>query len=674
MRLGTLTLEGLTRFRRPVEVDFEAIGPGVIAIAGPNGAGKTTLLEATGPGILFRELPTRTPSGIQHWIRKRGAVVGLTFRTGTARFDARVEVTRKGKQTAYLDRGGVAIASGKVSDYDDAIARLFGTSGAFYVSVFGAQGGGGRFSTLKVSDRKGLFRFYLGLDRVERAHTAARSKLTALGSQAEEIDRLDVSLRETDVGLKEIKDGRPDLDREVRDCAVVVDEALTRRDEVAGIVAVAAVADAYDRALDGIVDAEDALEALEAGKPDGPEGERPDPRAAEKTLDEGQATKTTVDMLREDLAQRRRETATALNERNNRRGAADLIDEVPCGARDDCADCQFLVDAVAGRVELPEWEGKVEEARGEEAEADRLVDKAPALPDLDGLRLKVRTIRNAERVWGDLAVAHEGWRTQITAARKLVADRKAEAKRLRAELPSGLPEDPPDEDDVEALDKKVEEAQEALDEARKAVAVSDGREEGLRADRARYAGRKKKLAKEAEDLPALRALVKALGPDGIQAFEIDAAGPRVSELATALLHSCYGTRFRVEVRTTRELRSREGVAEDFAITVVDAMRGGERTVAGLSGGEQVIIDEAIRSALALFAAERGAATWETCWRDEVVGGLDPDNSALYVRMLHRLRELGGYHQILYVTHDERAITAADAVLRVEAGGDVRVER
>ena len=46
-------------------------------------------------------------------------------------------------------------------------------------------------------------------------------------------------------------------------------------------------------------------------------------------------------------------------------------------------------------------------------------------------------------------------------------------------------------------------------------------------------------------------LERALGREGIQALEIDAAGPEVSQTCNELLQACYGPRFRVELRTIR---------------------------------------------------------------------------------------------------------------------------
>lgn len=93
-------------------------------------------------------------------------------------------------------------------------------------------------------------------------------------------------------------------------------------------------------------------------------------------------------------------------------------------------------------------------------------------------------------------------------------------------------------------------------------------------------------------------------------------------------------------------------------------------LASLSGGEQVVIDEAFRMASCLFTSRRWEEPTLTLWRDETVGALDHDNALRYVQMLKKARELGGFHQIIYVTHDDRAVLTADAVIRISESGEV----
>jgi len=57
VKIHQLNLCGITEaFPGPVSVDFEALGPSLIALVGQNGAGKSTLIGSVF-AALFRQLP-----------------------------------------------------------------------------------------------------------------------------------------------------------------------------------------------------------------------------------------------------------------------------------------------------------------------------------------------------------------------------------------------------------------------------------------------------------------------------------------------------------------------------------------------------------------------------------------------------------------------------------------
>ncbi len=188
------------------------------------------------------------------------------------------------------------------------------------------------------------------------------------------------------------------------------------------------------------------------------------------------------------------------------------------------------------------------------------------------------------------------------------------------------------------------------------------------------------LARKREDLTRLQTdvelaevevgdwslLARALGKDGIQALEIDAAGPEVARVTNELLEACYGSRFSISFETLREKKSARGeYSEAFDVKVYD--QGHERTVEALSGGERVVVGEAVGLAIAIFNSRKSGIRWETLFRDETAGALDAVNAAAYVDMLRRALELGGFHQVLFVSHSPEVWERADVRLLVEGG-------
>lgn len=170
------------------------------------------------------------------------------------------------------------------------------------------------------------------------------------------------------------------------------------------------------------------------------------------------------------------------------------------------------------------------------------------------------------------------------------------------------------------------------------------------------------------DLIDWQALAQMLGRDGLPVLEIDAAGPGVSAEANDLMQASYDGRFVLELVTQEPKADGKGLKEVFDLKVYDHERGGEaRDVADLSGGEQVIIDAALRAAIALFINRRNEQPIRTMWLDETTGALDPDNAQRYVAMLRRLHERAGLHHLLFVSHNPDVSAQADAQLQVADG-------
>jgi exonuclease SbcC len=162
-------------------------------------------------------------------------------------------------------------------------------------------------------------------------------------------------------------------------------------------------------------------------------------------------------------------------------------------------------------------------------------------------------------------------------------------------------------------------------------------------------------------------LERALGKDGVQALEIDAAGPEVVAIINALLADWPGdNRYCVAFETLREKKSARGeYTESFDVRVTH--NGREKQVEALSGGQGVVIDTAVRLAFAIFNVRKAGVRWETLWLDEAAGALDPDNAMAYVSMLRRARELGAFRQVIFVSHSQEVWEAADARLFVADG-------
>ncbi|MGH9821656.1 MAG: hypothetical protein ACREDR_00135, partial [Blastocatellia bacterium] len=178
----------------------------------------------------------------------------------------------------------------------------------------------------------------------------------------------------------------------------------------------------------------------------------------------------------------------------------------------------------------------------------------------------------------------------------------------------------------------------------------------------------------------LNLLADATGKNGVPTLRIDEALPRIGETANQLLAACYGPQFSIKLATLREKAKAGEYSEELDILVYD--NGQERMVEAISGGEEVIISEALSLALAIFNHrsahdragalnagiwENASADYETLFRDETAGALSPENAQAYIKMLRAAMQLGGYSNIIFVSHSPEVWQLADVRLMVDNG-------
>ena len=185
------------------------------------------------------------------------------------------------------------------------------------------------------------------------------------------------------------------------------------------------------------------------------------------------------------------------------------------------------------------------------------------------------------------------------------------------------------------------------------------------------AQRESDVAACVETLEDWTRLGQDLGKDGLQALEIDAAIPQLNALTNDLLHTCHGPRFTIEVRTDRLSSDGRKSLEDLDVRVLDTVKGREASIETYSGGERVVLGEALALALTSLACQYAGLRRPTLVRDETGASLDPENGRAYVKMLRRGAELLGAEKVLFVTHSPELQALADARI-VVAGGAATV--
>lgn len=170
-----------------------------------------------------------------------------------------------------------------------------------------------------------------------------------------------------------------------------------------------------------------------------------------------------------------------------------------------------------------------------------------------------------------------------------------------------------------------------------------------------------------EELADWTRLGADLGRDGIQAAEIDAVGGELTAIANDLLHTCVSTRWTVQIDTQKLASDGKRLLEGCEVRVLDTEDGHDKEGAQLSGGEGVLVGEAISLAIAVLACRYWGIEGPTLVRDETGAALDVGMAPRYVAMLRRAAGAIGASRVLFVSHDPAVQALADARLHVEDG-------
>ena len=163
-------------------------------------------------------------------------------------------------------------------------------------------------------------------------------------------------------------------------------------------------------------------------------------------------------------------------------------------------------------------------------------------------------------------------------------------------------------------------------------------------------------------------VAKAFGKDGIQALELDALAPGISETANRLLESAYGDRFSISIETTRigGQGKKTKQIEDFKIMVTDSNDGEPTALENKSGGEAVWIKRAIYDAFAVIRRRNTGFAFLTCFQDETDGALDASAKTAYCRMLEASHEAAKLRHTIIITHSNEVKAMVEQKIAMES--------
>lgn len=264
------------------------------------------------------------------------------------------------------------------------------------------------------------------------------------------------------------------------------------------------------------------------------------------------------------------------------------------------------------------------------------------------------------------AVRIEGLAAQIADKKKLLENAEKTLREIEAKR------DATAESDFYEAQKKIDLLTEKFTSVKAELAGINATIEAEKKSLAEIAESEKELEKVRKEAEKAKSesvewelVSKAFGKDGIQALELDALAPGISETANRILKSGYGDRFSISIETTRIGGSGKKTKqiEDFKIMVNDD--GDVTALENKSGGESVWIKRAIYDAFAVIRRRNTGFAFLTCFQDETDGALDASAKTAYCRMLEASHEAGKLRHTIIITHSNEVRAMIEQKIAME---------
>ncbi len=702
MRLSVLRLRGISEaFPNEISVDFDNLGRGLIAIVGENGAGKSTLIGSIF-AALFRQLPGQKRS-LYDFATHPQPEIDLTFSVNGARYRSLLKLDPKARQMeSYLfNSEGVPLTNGKKEPFEELVRKFVGTPEFFLSSIFSSQKRTGNFLSLDRSERKELFiRELLGLDRLRLIAAAAKDKAEETAKGTIDLEGQAKSLRE--LVEAEVEDPA-EIEAHLQDLSSRLERLEADKGTAQEHLLEIHAADANRKPLMAeVVSLRQRLRKTDAEITETKRQIARDESLLSGKKDLANLTEREAALVAriEEVHRQIRETqGLEVNNRETKRTVqaldAELIANiaelerlrvereelaiVPCRGEGPYASCPKIRRAIEAGERIPTLEGGVATLALEvEVQRSSLIQIATPSSKLtrtlEGCERERRAIDQERQQYEELR-AVEARRDERLKAMERMAQGRAEVTAELARKESALSAFPD-------LDGKMQASRQELEAVDRLIVSSRYERDSLIARQAQIKQRREqqeaartRLAQVAAELGTARTemedytyLARVFGPDEIQLCEIQAAGPEVSALVNALLEGCFDNKFEIRFRTQRPKADGRGMVDDFDIEVRNKNLDRTCLVDELSGGQFVLVNEAVNLGIAIYNMRQGEGIrYETLFRDETVGALDSANAKEYVHMLRRAMDLGGFHHAIFICHTPLVWGLADRILSVGGG-------
>jgi|GEM_PF-4951328 len=699
MLLKSIHIEGFGPYREAQTIQFGA--EQITSIHGPNGSGKTFLLEAA-LACFYESFPSRKGTIYSHLSSPRGTIE-ISFELDGQTYKAvRTVQAKPQKQEAYLYWGSQLVAGPKATEFAAEIEKLLGPAESALACVFSAQNSAGDMTNLSPSERKELLASWLGLEACSRLAQSATDKSRHHSMRLEDLDGRIKALEKEELRMPEYVAALKEKEEQLKENAQATHETNKQLQaiyqEKAGIEETAkqtkelrtrleALSREREELKNSYTRTSNRLEELEKIIRQKAEIESKARKHAE-IFQEITATSGVLQKLQEEHriyqdAKSQLETKIHATSKNiavlksrleSCRRQASTIDEVHCSRR----DCKFLTEAWKAKDAITTISQKLAEEERRLAQESLQLKNLGQPPAIEPVLVKMKQMQTAAkeleayvRLAARLEAAEKDKQRLAEELDRLVLKGKEKAAEIER-ISRSLKEYAKVSETAALIEKQVsllEERSRTLSAASLTMSQEMGeikaRIQATLKIQQEIATEKERREKIMAEMSEYEAIARIYGKNGFQPLIIDAAAPELEALTRQFLTSICQKNFDISFMTQRETNKGKTMRETLDIIITDLTTGDKRDIANFSGGEKVLLSQAIRMAMSVFQAQKSRKPWQTFFLDESLGELDEVNAEKFLRAVADLTTW--FRRILYISHTPNLTLQAQKQVKVENG-------
>lgn len=723
MKVHSIHIENIATIKK-ADVDYASLGDGIIAISGKTGHGKTHLLESTIPGLLFLRYPFYNNSTIaDRWSGGGGKLSGIVEYRDII---YRIDITGKSQKTpdAILwQKSGdtwLPLSSSKVRDFQNVVAEIFPPKEIFLSSLYAAQCDVQGLFALDKAARADVFSKLINvvaydklIDTCSNDLKTLKSKISVIGNESVP----DLKLRREEFSKQAgiIQDTLFGLLSEIRrtselKCKIELELSNILKDKqvlAEDIREYKAQQTDLKHQIDNRYFAKSVFSFINSDNPTLEAGLLDDrladvrrqadaicdtiehiPVPNRRDIDSCEAALESIDW---EYRRHTEDINSGLAIIDRLLGSADCLEGVnlahpmcsacplTASAREDASEMdralERLLASVAGKQEQIEGALELSDAMSE-AEAEYEATLARYNSDVSGLRASLKALEdeevkilirakelenaiNTSRIYG----TPEALSAEISALVEQDDELGLKIKELESRLSILVVKS---QKLHKELPKNLTELEAQADKHRQELLELDRQVNELTAKIEVYDSiYDENILIDVSDLATIVEVAK-----DARTARIESLSPSIEETCNLLLSEYAGGRFQVRIDTMTPRARVGGMKKDFAPTIIDNQTGREGME--VSGGERIMVAEALRMAIAVSASRSLGIVGATLGRDESISNLDNDVTWDYIRLLRMAKEMGKFSQILFISHHEHVWQQADRIIWVE-NGEVNVQ-